>query len=224
MHDLLAPYALNALDAREQDEVERHLARCARCRLELGALQEAAAELAYTVVAPAPPPALYERIAEGLRPDNVVPLRGRRLTVVAAAIAVAAVMVLAFRVSSLSESLDRERQARRADARLADVLTSGRTRTFALDGNRGSLVVAANRQAALIARNLAPAPDGHVYEAWVLAPGGAEPAGTFSGGPGHSALALARPLPPGATVGVTLQARDDLEQPSLPVLFGAKES
>src|SRR3989442_3780946 len=74
MHELLAPYALDALDPEEQDDVERHLARCERCRIELGALQEAAAELAYTVVAPAPPPERYPRTKAQLRPANAIRL------------------------------------------------------------------------------------------------------------------------------------------------------
>ena len=223
MHELLAPYALDALDPEEQDDVERHLARCERCRIELGALQEAAAELAYTVVAPAPPHELYARIEAQLRPANVIRLRVPRILAAAAVLAVAAVVALAFRVGSLSQTLGRERQARQAETRLAAVLATPGTRTYALDGGHGSLVVAPTRDAALLVSGLERAAPGHVYAAWVLADA-AEPAGIFEGGPGRSSIALTRPLPRGATVAVTLQARSNLDQPTLPILFGAKEA
>jgi anti-sigma factor RsiW len=224
MHELLAPYALHALDPDEEREVERHLARCERCRIELGALQEAAVELAYTVVAPAPPPELYSRIEARLRPTNVVHLRRTTVLKAAAVVAVAAVVALGFRVGSLSQTLDRERQAHRADARLAAVLSTPGTRTYALDRGHGSLVVSPSRDAALLVSGIERAAPGHVYEAWILADSAPEPAGVFEGGPGGSSLALTRPLPRGATVAVTMQVRGDLDTPTLPILFGARET
>ena len=224
MHELLAPYALHALAPDEESEVERHLAKCERCRVELGALRDAAAELAYTIVAPAPPPELYARIEARLRPTNVVRLRLTRVLAAAAVVAVAAAVALAFRVGSLSQTLERERQARQAQARLTAVLSTPATRTYALDGGHGMLVVAPTREAALLASGLERAERGSVYEAWVFADGAPEPAGTFDGGPGRSSLALTRPLPPGATVGVTLQSREDLDRPALPILFRGRET
>ena len=224
MHELLAPYALHALDQEEETEVEKHLARCERCRVELSALQEAAAELAYTAVAPSPPPDLYARIEKELRPRNVVRLRPPRLLSGAAVVAVAAVVALAFRVGALTQSLDRERQARAAATRLANVLSTPGARTYPLDRGHGMLVVAPGRAAAILASGLEPAPRRHVYEAWVFAAGAPEPAGTFAGGPGRSSLALTRRLPRGATVAVTLQPRDARDAPTLPILFGGRES
>ena len=224
MHPSLAPYALDALDPDEEIEVERHLARCERCRIELGALRAAAAELAYTVVAPAPPPEVYAGIEARLRPTNVIRLRAPRIFAATTIVAVAAAILLAFRVDSLSHSLDHERQAQRADTRLAAVLSTPGARTYAVGGGRGSLVVAPGRDAALLASGLERPAPGHVYEAWVLADRAPEPAGIFEGGSGGSSLALTRPLPRGARVAVTLQSRGNLAAPELPILFSAEEA
>ena len=61
-NELTAAYALDALDDDEARAYEAHLARCERCRDELAALSETASALAYAREAPAPPPALRERI------------------------------------------------------------------------------------------------------------------------------------------------------------------
>src|SRR4029078_7862244 len=79
-HDLVAAYAMDALDADEEREFERHLASCERCREELARVGEAAAGLAAGAVGPAPPPELKQRIlaeAKAERP-NVIPFPQRR--------------------------------------------------------------------------------------------------------------------------------------------------
>src|SRR5919204_590524 len=55
LHSLAAPYALDALDEREERNFEEHLAVCERCRLDLAGLREAAAFLAYGADHAAPP-------------------------------------------------------------------------------------------------------------------------------------------------------------------------
>jgi anti-sigma factor RsiW len=42
LHSLVAPYALDALDATDERSFEEHLALCERCRGELAGLREAA--------------------------------------------------------------------------------------------------------------------------------------------------------------------------------------
>jgi anti-sigma factor RsiW len=222
MHELLVPYALDALDEDEAHEVERHLAACEPCRLELCSLQEAATELAYPVVGPAPPSDLFGRIEAGLRPPVVVPLRLSRIAGVAAVVAAAATVALAFWATSLSRSLGEERQARADEARLVSVLSSPGARRVPIAGRGGTLVVTPGRDAALIVDDLPHAGRGLIYEAWVVADGEARPSGLFAGGPEGSAFALDRPVPAGARVAVTLQERDDVERMRPPVLFGAQ--
>jgi anti-sigma-K factor RskA len=64
LEELLGAYALDALDADETDEVERHLPSCARCRGEVEEYREVAALLAHTGAAA--PEGLWDRIAQSL--------------------------------------------------------------------------------------------------------------------------------------------------------------
>jgi len=222
MHALLAPYALDALDPKEAEEVERHVAGCEHCRVELGLLQEAATELAYPVVGPAPPPDLFGRIEAGLRPPAIVPPRVSRIAGVAAVLAAAATVALAFWATSLSRSLGEERRARADEARLVAVLSSPGAQRVPTVGREGMLVVTPGRDAALIVDDLPHAASGLIYEAWIVETGQARPAGVFEGGPGGSAIPLVEPVPPGARVAVTLQERGDVERLRPPVLFTAE--
>ena len=80
IHELVAAYALDALDDSERREFEEHLAGCEQCSEELGGLKDAAAALAYVPEGPAPPAALRDRVLEQINAEralNVVPLRRR---------------------------------------------------------------------------------------------------------------------------------------------------
>ncbi|MGH2920445.1 MAG: RskA family anti-sigma factor, partial [Gaiellaceae bacterium] len=68
-HDLVAPYALDAVDDHERAEFELHLDECEECRAQLDELREATTALAYLESAE-PPPALRERILEAARGGN----------------------------------------------------------------------------------------------------------------------------------------------------------
>src|SRR5437867_4195728 len=117
IHELVAAYALDALDDSERREFEEHLAGCEQCSEELGGLKDAAAALAYVPEGPAPPAALRDRVLEQINAEralNVVPLR-RRVALPALAgfgvVAAAAAIVLAVWASGLSSSLDQKRTA-----------------------------------------------------------------------------------------------------------------
>jgi hypothetical protein len=190
--------------------------------VELGLLQDAAAELAYPVVGPAPPARLFTRIEAGLRPPTVVPSRVSRIARVAAVLAAAATVALAFWATSLSRSLGQERQVRADEARLVAVLAASHAQRVPLTGRHGTLVVTPAREAALIVDDLPAAAQGLIYEAWVVDNGGMHPVGVFEGGAGGSAVVLSRPVPPGARVAVTLQDRDELAHMHPPILSSAE--
>src|SRR3954449_10233453 len=103
-HGNVAPYALDALDPQDEREFEQHLASCERCREELAALRETAADLAYGATGPAPPLELKLRILENAKAErtNVASLskRRRRSAVITAAAALAAAFALGIGVSS----------------------------------------------------------------------------------------------------------------------------
>lgn len=64
--ELLAGYALDALEDAETHQVEAHLGGCARCRRTVSELQEAAAFLGESVEHRAPPAALESRLMAAL--------------------------------------------------------------------------------------------------------------------------------------------------------------
>jgi anti-sigma-K factor RskA len=217
IHELSAAYALHALDPSDESAFEEHLVRCDRCRKEVSSFQEVAAALAYDVEAPAPSPALKERILERARSEreNVVPFRRRWTLPVAAAAAVAASLAavgLGVWGARLSSQLDEQRAQNRSAAEV-----------FALAGARGSLIVTPSGEAALVVRKLAPAPAGKTYEAWVIDGGMPKPAGTFPGGE-PTAFVLTQPVPAGAVVAVTLEVAGGVDQPTGDPLFTAKSA
>src|SRR3954452_14288722 len=114
-HDLVAAYALDAVDDEERMAFERHLESCEQCRTELVTLRDTAASLAYAPGAVSPPPQLRGRILDSARDErtNVVPLhrRSRTTWALGAATAIAAGIAIARGVwiVSRSNSLDEER-------------------------------------------------------------------------------------------------------------------
>jgi anti-sigma factor RsiW len=214
IHDLTAAYALNALADHEAAEFEEHLATCEPCREELASFRETAASLAYAVEGPAASPALRDRILVQARSErsNVVPLPRRRWTVPALAGAAAAAAVIALALglwaSSLSSSLDEERQARAEQGAALAVVGDPQADRFPLRGGNGTLVVSAGGEGALVLRDLDAAPEGKVYEAWVSSDGDVMlPAGTFDAttGAGATVVALTQEVPAGGLVAVTVE-------------------
>ena len=226
IHELAAPYALDALDDEERQEFEAHLAICDRCRDELATLRDAAAALAYDVDLPPVPEALGRRILEAARAErrNVVPLP-RRVAIPAAGIAAAAVaasVALAVWATSLSHSLDRERSARSAQAQIIAVLSEKDARRIATSGGSGTLVVAPTHKAVLVVNDLPTAGAGKTYEAWVVTGKRAQPAGLFRGGAGRKAVLLTEQVPARATVGVTLEKAGGVAVPTGAMLVRAQ--
>jgi anti-sigma-K factor RskA len=216
LHDLTAAYALDALDNEGARAYEAHLARCERCREELASLSDAASTLAYATEAPAPPPELRARIlhqAERERP-NVVPLRRRWVVPVAAtAVAVAACVAIGLGLwaSSLSDKLDRRTEALARQERVAEILARPDSRRISF--SRGTLVVTATGEGALVLNKLEQPGSGRTYEAWVADGGAPQPAGLFKGGD-VVAVPLERPVRPGATVMVTKEPAGGTKTPS----------
>ena len=224
-HDLLAAYALDALDDEERERFERHLQDCEECTEQLALLREPVAALAYAAEGPAPPEALRGRIIESARGEPraaVIKLRRRNwpLAAVAGVAAAAACLAigLGFWAHSLSSSLDRERNAKSVYER---VLEAGAT-AKPLEGASGSLLVANDGQGVLVVCGLDKAPSTKTYEAWVIAGKTPQPAGLFRGGNGCSPLVLTQSVPKGATVAATLEHAGGTTAPTTPILFRAE--
>ncbi len=69
-HDLVASYALDALEEDERASFERHLAECERCSAQLAELQGSVGALAYAAEGPSPPAALRGKILDAARADD----------------------------------------------------------------------------------------------------------------------------------------------------------
>ena len=143
-HDLVASYALDALEEDERASFERHLAECERCSAQLAELQGSVGALAYAAEGPSPPAALRGKILDAARADRGAEVMFRRRSwalPAVAAIAAAAAMVaigLGIWATSLSRSLDNERDAKAAYDRAARLLAAKATAT-PLSGADGSL-------------------------------------------------------------------------------------
>ncbi len=207
-HSLVAPYALDALDEREEKEFEQHLALCERCREELAGLREAAAALAVGAPSAAPPPELRRRILDQARSErpNVVPLRRpHRWTPVLAAttaIAAAAAIVLGIWGASLNNSSDP----------LESVLSKPGARLVSM-GSYGGVAVGPDGRAVL-ALAVQPTPQSKTYEAWVIRGGKATPAGLFQGRAGTSVVKISKSVPAGTMVAVTVEPSGGSPQPT----------
>jgi anti-sigma-K factor RskA len=195
LHEQLAAYVLDALDAQERREFEAHLAECEECRTNLASLNETVGVLAYATEGPEPPGGLRDRIVAAARaePPTVVALRPRRgrfyaVTAIAAAAAVGLAIGLWAALSGGP-----------ANPRLA-------------------LTVHPGGVAQLAVSNFDQAPVGKIYEVWVIGSAGKpEPAGVFPGGR-HAVVALERLVPKGATVAVTLERAPRALKPTPPII------
>jgi anti-sigma-K factor RskA len=221
IHDLTAPYALDALDERERADFEAHLARCEDCRRELQEFWGVAGSLAHAAPAAAPPPQLRERILESARAErsNVIPFPRRRAfqTAVAAA-AAASVLAAGFALwaGSLARDLDRERDAAAGRTEALAVLADPDARRVALTTPHGNAVVAPDGRAALVLQGVDPAPAGKVYEIWVVEDGRPRSAGVFTGAATRTVVPVSLPVEEGDVVAITLEDEGGTPAPDGP--------
>jgi anti-sigma factor RsiW len=192
LHELTAAYALDALDADGRRAFEAHLRDCERCRADLAELAGTVGALAYAPEGPAPPEALRDRILVAAReegPSNVVAMRPRRTRLYAgaalAAAAAAAVAIGLWTGLSGGGSSDRLALSVAVDQGVAEMTVTG----------------------------LPDAPAGKTYEIWVIRGATPQRAGLFHEG-GEQTIRLSRPVPPGATVAITLEQAGGVDAPT----------
>ena len=230
-HDLVAAYALDALDEDERERFEAHLAECEECTEVLAQLREPVAALAYAAEGPAPPEALRDRIVEAARNEPraaVIKFPRRRWAFPAAATvaAVAAVAAIGLGIwaTSLSRSLDQERSAKAAYSEALTLMAASDASVHPLSGAEGSLLIGDNGRAAIVVCGLDQAPSDKTYEAWVIQGQTPRSAGLFRGGGGCRPTLLDRSVEPGSTVAVTLERASGTTAPTTPILFRAESA
>jgi anti-sigma-K factor RskA len=192
LHDLVAAYALDALDDEDRQAFDEHLETCERCREDVLTLAEAATALAYAPEGPVPPEALRGRIIEAVQAEpgaKVIPFPRFRRPVWIASVAAAACLALGLGLW----------------ATVGTSNSPGRAQTVALAGRVGTLTVSGSGEARMDVRGLASLPTGSFYQVWVI-PSHAKPIpDVHFRRSGRVDVPLARKVSGGDTVAVTVE-------------------
>lgn len=198
--------AFERLQPEEVANLAAHVPSCIRCQEELLALSDSAVAEASEPGA-RPSEQLRARILAHARSESARARRSARLGWTAAAILGAAALGLGVWATTVAggDSPDVVADASR-------VLSEPTAATLPLEGAEGRLVLGESGRAALVISGIELAPAGRAYEAWVVSGGRTLPAGLFGGG-AQTTLVLTRPVPPGGTVLVTLEAAGGSDQP-----------
>lgn len=218
LHDLAAPYVLDALDDVERRRFERHLDGCAVCRLEVGRLQQGVDGLAASASA-APDPSLRTRVLSSIDGVAQEPARRRRgvptwMTAVAAAAAVAlGVLAVAGQVR-LSEM-----------ERMREVLAAEDLATVSVEGPAGTVTFAYSDvldRGVFTSGSLASVEADHTYQLWLIDEHGPSPANIFLPDQDRSAVVVVDgEMGPGMTLGLTVEPAGGSEAPTGDVLVAA---
>jgi anti-sigma-K factor RskA len=227
VHTLTGAYALDALDELERRRFEDHLVECEDCRREVDEFRATAARLALAV-GEQPHDELRRQVlarigdtrqespgrarsAAGRRPVNRWAVR---LTAAAAAVALAAAVAFGtiavhngHQLGAVRSELD---QARATYLPVAQVLGEPDAKVATATSTAGGrgLVISSRTldRAVLLASGMPAAPNGRVYQAWLLGNGGARSVGLLRPGPGNTIPPLQFPAVTTKTlVGVTVE-------------------
>jgi anti-sigma-K factor RskA len=220
-HELIAAYALDALDDADRARVEEILATSEEAREELRAYADVATALATAVSGPAPSPGLRDSIVSAARAErqNVVSLDARRrlrampVAGVAAALAACAALGIGVWGLSVNSDLDEARTALARERAAAEVLADPRGES-SLTGNPGRLVVGGGGRAVLVLANTPPVPSGKTYQMWVIDHGKPVSAGLFAAGRGTVTVPVDRPVRKVSVVAVTIEDDEGADAPS----------
>lgn len=229
IHTLAAPYALHALPPDEARSFEAHLDRCADCRVEVDEMRETAVRLG-VVTAVTPPARMREqvmaRIAE-VRPlpprlsDRRVPALRRWWPPVASALVaalVAGIVVLGIRLDDVQDELDRSQQIGAQMRQLVEADDMQMVRVGENGESQGTVLMARSLDVAVfIGDGMAPAPDGHTYQLWLMHDdGGVVSAGVLGGRPpqGQVGPVTARGLAGVNRLGITVEPDGGSPQPT----------
>jgi anti-sigma factor RsiW len=198
IHALVGAYAVDALDDLERAAFERHLAECPACQQEVAGLQEAAGLLG-ALSTTAPPPSLRDRVLADITtvrplPPAVEPpvvvtgahapggrSRFRPRLLVAAA---AALIALGGAVTVAQPWEDESSQTQLTAAERVAAAEDAETFTRTLDNGAEATLVRSRslNEAVLVTNDMPDAPDGSVYELWLVHDDQMVPAGLMSGG------------------------------------------
>lgn len=217
IHDLVAPFALDALDTDEAIRFEAHLETCESCQVELARLTEAAADLAESV-AVAPPGRVKEAVIEAVENQDatVTPLKPRRSFpwLVAGAAAAVALVFLGLWMTTNSRLEEANQIAavyEASDATILEVETAYGPARFVYSPSL--------ERGVFNGRQLDEVPESDVYQLWLIDADGPESAGTLvSGDPD----VLIEAIVPGVTLAMTVEPSPGVGAPTTEPLFAAE--
>ncbi|MFJ6542631.1 anti-sigma factor domain-containing protein [Streptomyces sp. NPDC091385] len=233
-HDLTGAYALHALDEDERAGVERHLAHCASCALEVAEFEATAARLGLAATVPVRPGLRAEvlrRIASvrqvppvaapaaRRRPAGRRRARGPLAWALAASVAVAAAFggVALWQYERAQDAATRAAVAEgRADP-VAGVLAApdAKSATVRVAGGTGTVVVSAERDRAVFMASGMPAPpDGKVYQLWFDDGGAMRSAGLMDPALRSQTVLMRGPVAGASGVGVTVEPAGGSPRPT----------
>jgi hypothetical protein len=171
---------------------------------------------------------LRDRILTAARAEQqtLVPLESRRRLspVLASVTAVAAAVAIGLGIYSISLSgqLDDTKAALTAQQSAAAVLADSTATTVALQAGSGRLVVAGDGAAVLVLDDLAAAPAGMTYQAWIVEGQTPASAGTFDTTDRQAIVPIPQVVPNGAVVAVTVEKAGGATSPTLPPLAASE--
>ena len=106
--------------------------------------------------------------------------------------------------------------------RLPRVLADPEATTVAMQAGSGRLVVAGDGSAVLVLDDLAAAPAGKTYQAWVVEGKTPTSAGTFVSHDGRAVVPIPQRVPGGAVVAVTVEQDGGATTPTLPAVAASQ--
>ena len=189
LHSLMAPYALDALDADERSRFEAHLDHCVDCQVEMAGFMATAVRLG-DAVGHAPPPALRDRLLAEIsttvqeRPivTALAERRGIRRALPRLAMA-AAFLIGAVGVGGYVTEHQNAEDANDKNVAMSTVLGADDVATESKNFESGTIKLYSSPSvdsAVIIAKGLPDPGQGKVYQVWMVDDAGTTSQGTFS--------------------------------------------
>lgn len=234
IHTLAGAYALDALPPDEERFFESHLLECAACRQDVAELRATAGVLGAAAAQPAPR-SLRENVLAQIDVTRQEPplitdaapgrqSRADRLKTVLTSVAAAALIVIFGLTAVVARLNGRIDQLEARSSEVYEVLAAEDVRTVEMgdDGTARVILSQSTGRAVFLARGLQRAPEGMVYELWLIRDGQPSPAGLFQPDrEGATVQVLAGDASSADAVAVTIEPEGGSAQPTAdPILVG----
>lgn len=220
LHSLIAPYALDALDADERSRFEAHLDQCADCQAELAGFMATAVRLG-DAMSHTPPPALRDRLmTEIVRTPQERPVvpslahrRGLRRTLPRLAVA-AAFLIGAVGVGGYVVEHRNAENAQNENVAVSTVLGADDVSTMSKSFDGGGsvkLYLSQEADAAVVFAKGLPSPGkDKVYQVWMIDSSGPHSQGYFT----SEGQMIMKGVTKANTIAVTVEPAGGSKQPT----------